>query len=170
MDKTHRALRSAFTKLVGERRYDEIKVADILVQANVGKSTFYEHFRNKDDLLKSMMGGMLRTLARSSSGNYDDDRLRRLVVHFWKNRRLGRAVFGVPLVISLRRTLAALIEDELAAGKADRGNCTARRLNAVQIAAGHLDLLHAWLSGEVTAEPEDIVAALRATAYPTSRS
>ena len=166
MDKTRQALRSAFTRLVGERRYDEIKVADILARANVGKSTFYEHFRSKDDLLKSMMGGMLRTLARNAGDDYDAERLRGLLVHFWKNRRLGRAVFGVPLVTPMRRMLAAMIEEELAAGRAPRGNGIVRRLNAVQVAAGHLDLLHAWLSGEVSADIDDIAAALRGMARP----
>jgi len=167
MDKTHRALRSAFTKLVGERRYDEIKVTDILASANVGKSTFYEHFRSKDDLLRSMMGPMLRTLARSAGDDYDAGRLRGLLAHFWSNRRLGRAVFGVPLVMPLRRMLTAMIEEELA-GKKACGSGTARRLNALQVAAGHLDLLHAWLSGEVSADIDEIVTALRAMARPAA--
>jgi AcrR family transcriptional regulator len=42
--KTRQALLGAFFGLVLERRYDEIKVADILERARVGRSTFYEHF------------------------------------------------------------------------------------------------------------------------------
>ena len=167
MDRTREALRRAFVGLIGEKRYEEIRIADILERANVGKSTFYEHFKNKEDLLRSTMDWILRDLADCASQDFDADRLSGLVGHFWDNRRLGRVVFGVPLVASTRRTLAALIEDRLAARESwRRPDRNALRLSALQIAAGHLTLLHAWLSGEVVAEREAIVTALRELACP----
>ena len=150
-----------------QKRYEESRIADILGRANVGKSTFYEHFRSKEDLLRSTMDGILRDLADCASEDFDPGRLNGLVGHFWDNRRLGRVVFGVPMVASTRRMLAALIEERLAARESRRRpDRNALRLNALQIAAGHLALLHAWLSGEVVAEREAIVAALRELACP----
>ena len=49
IQRTRSALLQAFVSLLLEpRRYDQIKVGDIVERANVGRSTFYEHFRNKD--------------------------------------------------------------------------------------------------------------------------
>jgi AcrR family transcriptional regulator len=51
--RTQKLLRQALFALMGEKDYESITVQDILEKADVGRSTFYVHFRNKDDLLKS---------------------------------------------------------------------------------------------------------------------
>jgi AcrR family transcriptional regulator len=59
--KTQALLRGALGNLVREKPYDEIIVKEILSRANVGRSTFYTHFADKDDLLLSCIYDMLRT-------------------------------------------------------------------------------------------------------------
>lgn len=49
--RTRRLLRDALLALMRERHYDDITVQDILDRADVGRSTFYAHFYDKDDLL-----------------------------------------------------------------------------------------------------------------------
>ena len=41
----------AFTKLVNSKDYDDITIQDILDESGVGRSTFYTHFKTKDELL-----------------------------------------------------------------------------------------------------------------------
>ncbi|SBV31818.1 protein of unknown function [uncultured Sphingopyxis sp.] len=41
----------ALASLLAERRYEAIRIADIRERADIGKSTFYEHFWSKDELL-----------------------------------------------------------------------------------------------------------------------
>ena len=53
IQKTTNLLREALVALVAEKPYDSIVVKEILDRANVGRSTFYTHFRDKDDLLIS---------------------------------------------------------------------------------------------------------------------
>ena len=166
MTRTQQAIRAAFTKLVMKRRFDEITVADIAASANVSKSTFYLHFKSKDDVLSIIMEGMLRDLAATASDDFEPARVRGLLSHFWQNRRLGNAVFGGPAASRLRRFLSVMIEDNLRSNRncVDRGVRPA--LEAIQIAAGQLSLLQSWLNGEITADADEIVAALRTIAGP----
>jgi AcrR family transcriptional regulator len=49
--RTRRALIAALLDLVNEKRYEQITVQDILERADVGRSTFYAHYVDKDALL-----------------------------------------------------------------------------------------------------------------------
>src|SRR6266496_5476216 len=60
IQKTQHLLRGALVSLISEKPYDAIVVKEILDRANVGRSTFYTHFRDKDDLLVSGIHEMLR--------------------------------------------------------------------------------------------------------------
>jgi AcrR family transcriptional regulator len=51
--RTRELLRSALVSLILEQGYEGVTVQDILDRADVGRSTFYAHYRDKDDLLLS---------------------------------------------------------------------------------------------------------------------
>jgi AcrR family transcriptional regulator len=55
IQKTLQLLEGALTALIAEKEYDDITVQEILDRANVGRSTFYAHFENKDQLLGSLL-------------------------------------------------------------------------------------------------------------------
>jgi AcrR family transcriptional regulator len=59
IQKTQKLLHEALVSLIHEKSYDDIVVKEILDRANVGRSTFYMHFRDKDELLASGMRDML---------------------------------------------------------------------------------------------------------------
>src|SRR5690242_5877298 len=63
-ERTRAQLHQALLALVVERRYEEITVQDILDRANIGRSTFYVHFRDKDELFLSGMPQLRETLMR----------------------------------------------------------------------------------------------------------
>jgi AcrR family transcriptional regulator len=50
--KTREALYSAFVALVAERGYDGFSIQDLIDEADVGRTTFYAHFKAKEDLLQ----------------------------------------------------------------------------------------------------------------------
>jgi AcrR family transcriptional regulator len=56
-------LHEALIALVREKDYDEIAIQELLDRANVGRSTFYTHYRDKDDLLVSGIHDMLRSVS-----------------------------------------------------------------------------------------------------------
>lgn len=51
VQRTRGILSEALISLIIEKGYEEITVQNIIDRANVGRSTFYAHYRDKDDLL-----------------------------------------------------------------------------------------------------------------------
>jgi Transcriptional regulator len=66
VQKTQDLLHGALASLIHEKSYDAIVVKEILARANVGRSTFYTHFRDKDELLDSGIRDMLRASATAA--------------------------------------------------------------------------------------------------------
>lgn len=62
MRRTRQALTQALVDLVLEKRYDAITIQNLLDRADVGRSTFYSHYRGKDDLLLGSFERMLEAL------------------------------------------------------------------------------------------------------------
>ena len=51
VQRTRRLLHKALMSLILEKKYESITVQEILDRADVGRSTFYMHFQDKDELL-----------------------------------------------------------------------------------------------------------------------
>src|SRR5215510_4033298 len=55
VQKTRKLLQDALIELVAEKGYESVTIREILDTANVGRSTFYAHFQDKDQLLHSIL-------------------------------------------------------------------------------------------------------------------
>jgi AcrR family transcriptional regulator len=53
VQRTRTLLQTALVALIEDRGYDAITIEDIATRANVGRTTFYLHYRSKDDLFMS---------------------------------------------------------------------------------------------------------------------
>src|SRR5262245_6822900 len=58
--RTKSSLHDALIGLAREKPYGDIAVKEILDRADVGRSTFYTHFGDKDELLESSIEELLR--------------------------------------------------------------------------------------------------------------
>ena len=61
--RTCERLGSALLTLILERQFDDVTVQDVLDRASVGRSTFYLHYRDKDDLLLSQLEMFLERMS-----------------------------------------------------------------------------------------------------------
>lgn len=65
--RTHERLGSALVKLIQEKPIDDVTIQEVLDEASVGRSTFYLHFRNKNDLLLNQLERFLETMSTTLS-------------------------------------------------------------------------------------------------------
>lgn len=164
--RTREALLQAFRELILEGRYASARVADIVRRANVGRSTFYEHFRNKDDILRETLRNVLAVLAEAVRDDCDLKRLESILEHFRVNRRVGRGLFSGPTARHVVRVLSGLIDAELTTlrRKTKTEPAIPRALVAAQIAEGQLGLIRAWDRDGMTCSTAALAAAMHQSA------
>lgn len=98
--RTRRLLAEAFVALVLESGYERITVQHILDRADVGRSTFYAHFRDKQALLEACFDDMreqLKTALDAMSPGADLDPVGPAAVlfaHAYQHRPVYRALCG----------------------------------------------------------------------------
>lgn len=139
--RTRDATLAAFRKLALERRYDAIRVTDLIAAAGIGRATFYEHFGGKDDVLLVAMEPVLQPMARAALGRPVEAHLRATLDHVWQQRSIGRIILDSSAGRKLQRRLAEMIAADL-----DDGPVPAA-LAATAIAAAQLAMLRLWLGG-----------------------
>src|SRR5512133_2571769 len=60
--RTRQALREALLSLMDEKDYNHITVEEITERANMGRTTFYLHYRDKEDLLLDEFADLIHEL------------------------------------------------------------------------------------------------------------
>lgn len=139
----------AFNQLFVSRRYDEISVGDIIGGAGVGRSTFYEHFRGKDDVLRSAVLIVLTPLADAVMDGCTLGAVRGTLEHIWQNQKSARPLLSGPSGAAVTQVLADLLALRLEDRCRRQGGAMAipTALAAIQIAEGQFALIRAWLGG-----------------------
>jgi AcrR family transcriptional regulator len=159
-------LLNAFRDLILERGYDRLTVRDVIDHANVGRSTFYDHFENIEDLFEQSITPLLATLAGATEANSDQKRIQMVVAHFWANRDLSRIVMAGPTRPLMSRILSKLIEERLTKrARNPRGKKPVISINliAAHLAEAQLGLLTAWLSETSACDASSLADALHAS-------
>ncbi len=59
VERTRELLQKALIELIGDHHYDDITIQDIVDRANVGRTTFYLHYNNKEELFSSCHGNIV---------------------------------------------------------------------------------------------------------------
>lgn len=147
--RTRLAVFDAFRTLVLSQRYDDIRVADIIEAADIGRSTFYDHFGSKDDVLLSSIEPLFDILADMPSDSIVRERVFFVLSHFWDQRAMARIILGPDLFFKLTRKLADLIE-----GKLTQESDLPLRLAAIDLASSQLGVIKAWLAGEFACDAD----------------
>nr|WP_295662118.1 TetR/AcrR family transcriptional regulator [Polymorphobacter sp.] len=160
IERSRRAILEAFRSLFFERGYGGVDVCEVAARANVGRSTLYKHFRNKEDLLVQSLRPFLALLTDACISDRQPDGLSYIPEHFWEKRRFARAVFSGRSMSLIVATLAEAIEQRLTVMPGAGPSLLPVRLVAAQLAASQMTLLDEWLRGRGAATTAQITVAL----------
>jgi len=150
--------------LMQEKRYDAITVQEIIDRADVGRSTFYAHYLDKEDLLQSEMARVIGSLDahmdRGTSSNLiipSLELLRHLKEYHALYRALVRGRAVEPLTKVMQTNLSRHVEARLAhLLPPDRATEVPVPVVAHYVAGALLGLFQWWVDREMPESPEQI--------------
>lgn len=91
--RTRERLGAALIELIQEKTIDDVSVQEVLDRAGVGRSTFYVHYRDKDDLLLSQLETFLEMVSTSLSQRRDPSRRVLPVAEFFAHIAAQKKVY-----------------------------------------------------------------------------
>lgn len=121
--RTRRTLHEALIRLILRKGYDALTVQEIIDEADVGRATFYAHYRGKDDLLR---GGFERLREELKAARPQAHRSKRgrplpfslaMFEHACAYREVYRAMLGGQgsniAINEIRRVLTEFVKEDL---------------------------------------------------------
>lgn len=132
---------NAFSRLVLAKRRLKPRITDVLAEAGVARSTFYQHFEGRDSLLIEATRGPLGVIADAAAGKVDEERLCALLDHFRENRRGSIELLDGPLRARIVRALAEAIGVRL-------DDATREPSFDLHLADMLIGFMRLWLTGE----------------------
>jgi len=160
--RTRQALGDALVELMMERGYDDVSIKDIIDRANVGRSTFYSHYADKDELFVGQLDRLMEVLSRHipqelSDGNpfFPSLGLFQHIKEQWKLYRILAWGSGVDVLTKhLQRTMSEKIEQRLLAYGQDYEVPVPILANF--LSGSFLSLVKWWLDNKMTYSPEQM--------------
>ena len=180
IQKTQKLLHEALGSLIREKPYDEIVVKEILDRANVGRSTFYTHFKDKDELLASGIHDMLKAINSAElplSGKKHERIIRfsfPVFEHIHRHRQAGAAGMGTRgraiIHEHLQKVLAELIADDIGGpfrGRRKTGGQIPSELLVQYVASTFVLVLNWWVETDSKLSPTEVNNLFRTLTIPT---
>ncbi len=172
--RTQRILGDALVALMFEKRYDDITIQDILDRANIGRSTFYEHYWDKRDLLTSEIERVIDLLGQRIETPPQDASVfipsLALFQHVREQHRLFQALLRGQGIESITRAFQDRLQARVEAGLRREGKEgeSSELLAAVAsyIVGAFMSLMRWWLATEMTWSPERMDTLFRDLVLP----
>ncbi len=173
--RTRQLLLNALTDLILEQDYEKITVQDIIDRADVGRATFYSHFRDKDDLLLSgaeaLRAALDAFLAQVGPGTGAWDYSLALFRHIEARRQVFKALLrqrsGNVLLEHMQKTQMTALRKHLEKGLPKNRRPVPPDVVAQYLVSGFLGLLLWWLDNDIVCSAEQLNQYYFTLAEPT---
>jgi AcrR family transcriptional regulator len=165
VQRTHERLGMALMELIMQKHIDQITVQEVLDRAAVGRSTFYLHFRDTDDLLLSQLETFLEMQSTSLSvrkeKSYRVVPVAELFAHIGQQNRIYRALANSGCLNEFYDLAQGYFARGIEQRLVDSGrlaDLSARELNAraSALAGSLLSLLRWWLDRGEKESPDSM--------------
>ena len=177
--RSRRLIVDALLALMLEKRFDRITVQEIIDRADIGRSTFYTQFRNKEDVLVSELERVFGQLHAQHAATAEDPAGRLLPsLELFRHVRetqplypaLVRGLANDPHYLAVHRSLRdrAAQQFALAAGSGD--SAVPPEIVADYLAGALLTLVHWWLDHGMAYTPEQMEAFFQQLVMPGVRA
>ena len=181
VQRTRRLLHKGLMSLILEKKYESITVQEILDQADVGRSTFYMHFQDKDELLFSGFQYLQSFLesVQGASAIVPGKSYERIIgfslamfEHAHEYRRVNRALLGSDAEAVVRRRIQSVLagivsrELKLELQSRKRNLPVSSELLAHFLVSTYISVLTWWLKSKNPGSPKDIDVAYRQLVLP----
>lgn len=169
-EKTLNAIHKAFTKLISEKDYAEITIQEILDNAKISRSTFYSHYKTKDELLLNISNHIFdhifsHTLEEEKTHDFSKDKIfnyRHLVTHFFYHvldeKSLFKGIFksnGMDLFLNEFRKKIKIFVESYFSNYPYKNNIPLNLKEAIVI-ENFIVILKYWIENDFKETPEDI--------------
>jgi AcrR family transcriptional regulator len=165
--RTRRSIRQALMDLMHGGRFEDITVQDILDRADIGRSTFYAHYTDKEDAVRQMFEEMLESLTRGVAREEDPEEASFPIGLMLRRLRDQRSTQGVWISDRGQEFLLSggqaywnrRIERELRAHQKGRGEPGIPYAVAAQMVTGAATaLVNWWIKNRMPHTPEEMQA------------
>ena len=138
----------SFNRLMLKRGYDRFGVTDVVTGAGVGRSTFYEHYRGKDEVLRDAVRHVVEVMADLVIRPDEEGPMRGVAEHIATHRPAAHRILAGTAGVRIARQLAGLIASRLsgAPGASTRRADLSDALVSQCLAGAQLGLLRAWVA------------------------
>lgn len=182
VQRTRRQLHKALMSLILEKKYESITVQEILDRADIGRSSFYTHFQDKDELLvigfenvKSLLQSSQAASAALPAKSHERIIGFSLAMfeHACEFRAVNRALLGSGAEAVVRRqihsALVAIIDTEVKIQFQTRKGAScpvSPELLTHFLVSTYISVLTWWLNAKNPVPPKDIDVAYRHLVLP----
>jgi AcrR family transcriptional regulator len=159
--RTRAALRQALLSLIVERGWDAVGIRDICQRAGVGRSTFYTHFADKEEVLFSGYDQLRKVLRVTARVGYDARPLgftRALIEHAGESKRMFRALVGKRSSHIARMRMLQLVAELAREDLAPLLPPDKLELAAHYVAGALVELLVWWVDSRSPLRPDELDA------------
>jgi len=113
IQRTRQLLRDALMSLILEMGYDSVRVQDITDRANLGRATFYLHYRDKEELLIKSLQAICDDLAERARNRESGIPLGLIAFqHAKENRDLYKAILGAKGASAITRRVREYVSKD----------------------------------------------------------
>lgn len=158
--RTRYLLSAALVELIREKDYNTITVSDIIDRANVGRSTFYAHYRDKDDLFVGELDRVIEVLSHRIPDQEEMPFFPSLGLfrHVGEEYQLYKSLLWGPGIDLLIKHLQKSLSKRIEQGLVESGEEFNIRIPILAnfIAGSFLTLLQWWLENKMIYSPEEM--------------